>query len=256
MRFGIYTSGRVKSNFASLLIDNGINISAVYCDDFQKCVESAVGLGCRACYSVGELVGKSDAVVISVEDEHIRKAVLKLAREDMSEKAICVESSCAVADVLLEVDAAGHLSIHVPGGDFVYVEGMGTGYRQVREYIESIGAKVIKISPDAKESYDLAMFFAECGISTVIETARQLMGDMGGADNFKNIIQANVDKSISRGEVTGVVPDYDISAIRRQVDCLSGNNEAVYKTLVLKAVEFADLSADEKDRIKSIIIGR
>lgn len=253
MKIGFYGNNTDRLGFAKLLRKNGVEIGALYFTDVQTCVECAVELGGRACFDIGELIDASDVIIISAGDENLRKAVVKLEKYDLSGKLLCAESSSAICDAMDDVGADAVVTVFVPDGKNVYIEGKGTGFGEFKRFLAGNGVSINEIKSDEKAKMDLAMFYVKSGISTLIGIARELVGD---TDNFDEIIYANVENALLSKGVTGVVPEFDIGAIRRYNESAHGNNLAVYQTLVLKAAEMADLSADEKDRIKSIIIGR
>ncbi len=253
MKLGFYGNNTDILGFAKLLVKNGFKIDTLYFGDVQACVEAAVELGARACFDLAELVGDADVIIISAGDENLRKAVLKMEKYDLTGKLLCAESASATCDVMDDAGADAVATVFVPDGRNVYIEGKGSGFSEFKRFLSEGGISLSEINLDDKARIDLAMFYAKSGISTLIGIARELMGD---TDEFDNIIYANVENALVSKGVTGIVPEFDIGAIRRYNENARGNNLAVFQTLVLKATELSDLSADEKDRIKSIIIER
>ena len=253
MKIGFYGNNTDRLGFAHLIMKNNINIDAVYTENVQICVEKAVELGAKACFNMSELAEHCDVIAVSVGDNDLRKAVLKLGKYDLSGKIVCAESTSAICDALDYTGADAVATVFSPDGKALYIEGKGSGYGEFKRFLSSNGISVNEIPPAKKEDIDLAMFYVNSGISTLIGIARELMGD---TDNFDEIIKTNVENALLSGGKTGIVDKFDIGAIRRYNENAQGNNLAVYQTLILKAVEMADLSQDEKDRIKSIIIGR
>ncbi len=253
MKIGFYGNNTDRLGFAQLMLKNNINIDSVYTDDVQLCVETAVSLKARACFDMAELIETCDVISVSVGDEDLRKAVLRLGKYNLSGKIVCAESTSAICDALGDTGADAVATVFSPDGKTLYIEGKGSGYGEFKRFLLSNGISVNEISPSKKENIDLAMFYVQSGISTLIGIARELMGD---TENFDGIITANVENELAFGGKTGIVDRFDIGAIRRYNENAQGKNLAVYQTLILKAVEMADLSQDEKDRIKSIIIGR
>ena len=253
MKIGFYGNNTDRLSFASMMCKRNIKIDAVFSDDTQQCVEKAVELGAKACFDISELTQMCDVIAVSVGDNDLRKAVLKLAKQDLSGKIVCAESVSAICDALNDTGADAVATVFTPDGKTIYIEGKGAGYTDFKRFLANNNIGVNEISPCDKEKIDLAMFYVKSGISTLIGMARELIGDTEG---FDDIIYANVENTLLSNGKTGVVEDFDIGAIRRYNENAKGNNLAVYQTLILKAVEFANLSAGEKDRIKSIIIGR
>lgn len=253
MKIGFYGNNTDRLGFARLMLKNNIKIDAVYTDDVQICVETAVELGAKACFDINELADTSDVIVISVGDDNFRKAVLKLSKRDLSDKLVCAESASVICDAFDDIGADAVTTVFSPDGNSLYIEGKGSGFGEFKRFLTGSGINIIEIKSDEKSKLDLAMFYIKSGISTLIGIARELMGD---TENFEEIIKANVENALLSNDKTGIVDRFDIGAIRRYNETARGNNLAVYQTLILKAVELSDLSQDEKDRIKSIIIGR
>ena len=252
MKFGFYGNNIERLSISQLLLKNNIKINAVYLPEVQSCVETAVKLGARACFDLKELTEKCDVIIVAVGDDAHRKAVLKLGKCDLSGKIVIVESTSVICDTFDEIGSDVVATAFTPDGNTLYIEGKGSGYGEFRRFLASNGIGVKNISPRDKEKYDLAMFYVESGISVLVDTAREMMGDV---ENFNEIVMANTENALLSSGKTNIVDRFDVGAVRRYNENASGNNLAVYQTLVLKALETADLSVDEKDRIKSIIMG-
>lgn len=253
MKIGFYGNNTGRLSLAKLFVKNNIKIDAVFSDDVQYLVETAVTLNAKAIFDFTEFANMCDVIIVSVGDDTMRKAMLKLSKHDLSGKLICAESVSAICDTFDDIGADAVVTGFVPNGRHIYIEGKGKGYGEFRRFLTGNGIDIKEISPKDKASLDLAMFYAESGIATVIGIARELMVD---AENFDDIIRANVENALLQNGKSTIVDRFDIGAVRRYNETARGNNLAVYQTLVLKALETADLSQDEKDRIKSIIIGR
>ena len=253
MKIGFYGNNIGRLSISQLLLKNNIKVDAVYMDNVQVCVETAVKLGARACFELTELTENCDVIIVSVGDDAHRKAILKLSKCDLSGKIVIVESTSVICDTFDEIGSDVVATAFTPDGSTLYIEGKGSGFIDFRRYLSENGVGINNISPRDKEKYDLAMFYVESGISTLVATTREMMGDV---ENFDDIVMANAQNALISGGKANIVDRFDVGAIRRYNENARGNNLAVYQTLVLKALETADLSADEKERIKSIIIGR
>ena len=240
MKIGFYGNNTGRISLASVFSKNNIQFDAV-------------SLKSRACFDIAELTDNCDVIAVSVGDDAHRKAILKLSKRELSGKIVIVESKSVICDTFDEIGSDVVATAFSPDGNTLYIEGKGKGYGEFRRFLTGNGVEIKEISPRDKMDIDLAMFYAESGIATVIGIARGLMRD---ADNFDEIIRANVENALSQNAKTTIFDRFDIGAVRRYNETARGNNLAVYQMLVLKALEMADLSQDEKDRIKSIIIGR
>lgn len=270
MKTGFIGAGKVGFSFGKYLTERGIGVSGYLSQNLSSSAEAAKFTGTRAYDTLEELVRDSDILLLSVPDGAIASVWEELKLLPIQNKLIGHFSGSLSSAVFSEIGHArayGY-SIHpliavsdkyqsfrdlaaapiTLEGDSRYLDFLASRFR-------SFGNPVQTIAAEDKVRYHAACAMASNLYVGLVDLCERMLTDCGFSPESAHtaltpLIEGNVRHILEHGAaeaLTGPCERGDLITVRRHLDCLSPEEQAVYRALSRQTLRVAKQKHPERD---------
>ena len=281
MKIGFIGAGRVGCTMGKYLVMNGAEVTGYWSRTPEHAKEAAEFTDTTYYEAVNDLIDNSDAVILTVSDDAIRK-VFKWICEvaDMKEKIVCHTSGATSSGVFDDAPYQVYgYSIHPVyacsdrfnsyktfSNAFITIEGHEKYLGSVREVFDNAGLTTGVIDdPGSKIRYHAAAVIASNLVCGMYEAAAELLESCGfdrtqAETALNGLFLDNATGIVNKGvtaQLTGPLDRGDAGTIRAHLDSFTEEESKVYIEASKYVLEIAKRKNKDRDysEIESLLKG-
>lgn len=272
MNIGFVGAGKVGFSLGKFFAEGGAQLTGYYSRHPGTAKEAAHFTDSRFYDTLDSLAQDSDALLLTVPDGAITPVYHQLAQFEIVGKQICHCSGAMTAgEAFPEIARTGAhgYSIHplfpfsnklecyreLPGA-FFCIEGDGPHLPEWQAFLQSLGAQVQPIQPEAKARYHAACAISSNLVCALVQESVELLETCGFPPDtalhaLAPLIQSNAEHILQKGPVqalTGPIERGDAGTVQKHLACFPSREEReLYRVVSRKLVETAEQKHPETD---------
>lgn len=276
-------AGRAGKGLGLYFTEAGIKLSGYYDINIERSRDASDLTNTKSFLNLNELVDSSEVIFISTGDDYIANAGNELKEVLKNKKKIVghlsgLHNSKVLKNIFPECPCFSLHPMYSFSGeqkdnsslkDVVFtIEGDNEAVFKIREILEPVGNKILRIEPDSKALYHGACVFASNYLTTILEKSIKIFKDIGINENearvmLEPLVKGTVENTFKKGpenSLTGPIARGDIQTISTHINNLKkydADIENLYKVLGKETLNLATkklLRDDEKiNKIKILL---